>query len=152
MRPPALLRSAAVLLALLPSLSGCVADDPILTLDGGDAGGAEAAPSATAPTCRSTPGSPSPRLLGPVDVVRDKYMAARTSTPPACPTRCGSRVTWSPSIGPCSSISTGACPRGRLSEILSDLSPAAIDLDITYRHIGLARTAKAQYEALGAGP
>ena len=41
---------------------------------------------------------------------------------------------------------------GRLAEILSDLSPAAIDLDISYRHIGLARTAKAQYDALLAGP
>ena len=41
---------------------------------------------------------------------------------------------------------------GRLAEILSDLSPAAIDLDITYRHIGLARTAAAEYAALTPGP
>ncbi len=37
---------------------------------------------------------------------------------------------------------------GSIAEILSDVSPTAIDLDITYRHIGLARTAVAQYAAL----
>ena len=41
---------------------------------------------------------------------------------------------------------------GRLAEILSDLTPAVIDLDISYRHIGLARAAKAEYDALSAGP
>jgi penicillin amidase len=40
---------------------------------------------------------------------------------------------------------------GRLSEILSDLTSDTIDLDISYRHIGLARTAKAQYDALPPG-
>ncbi len=41
---------------------------------------------------------------------------------------------------------------GRLAELLSDLSPSIVDLDISYRHIGLARAAKAEYEALSAGP
>lgn len=40
---------------------------------------------------------------------------------------------------------------GRLAEILSDTSASAIDNDIAFRHIGLARTAKAQYEALPKG-
>src|SRR5262249_15938045 len=40
---------------------------------------------------------------------------------------------------------------GRLAEILSSLSPIAIDIDIAYRHIGLHRTAKAEYAALPAG-
>ncbi len=41
--------------------------------------------------------------------------------------------------------------QGRLAEILSDSDPSTIDLDISYRHIGLARAAKAQYEALPQG-
>lgn len=40
---------------------------------------------------------------------------------------------------------------GRLAEMLSDSDKSTIDLDVTYRHIGLARTAKAQYEALPQG-
>lgn len=40
---------------------------------------------------------------------------------------------------------------GRLAEILSSTTSDTIDLDITYRHIGLARTAQAQYAALPAG-
>ncbi len=40
---------------------------------------------------------------------------------------------------------------GRLAEILSDTTASVIDLDITYRHIGLGRTAKATYDALPAG-
>lgn len=40
---------------------------------------------------------------------------------------------------------------GRLAEILSASDKTTIDLDISYRHIGLARTAKAQYDALPAG-
>jgi penicillin amidase len=41
---------------------------------------------------------------------------------------------------------------GRLSEILSDLSASTVNLDITYRHIGLAREAQAEYSALPPGP
>jgi penicillin G amidase len=40
---------------------------------------------------------------------------------------------------------------GRLAEILADSQASTIDLDISYRHIGLGRTAKAQYDALPAG-
>lgn len=40
---------------------------------------------------------------------------------------------------------------GRLAEILGQLDPSLIDLDITYRHIGLGRVAKAQYDALPPG-
>ena len=40
---------------------------------------------------------------------------------------------------------------GRLAEILSDSDQSTIDVDITYRHIGLARTAKLQYDALPKG-
>jgi len=40
---------------------------------------------------------------------------------------------------------------GRLAELLGDLSPAAIDSDIVFRTIGLARVAKVQYNALPAG-
>jgi len=40
---------------------------------------------------------------------------------------------------------------GRLAEILSDSDKSTIDLDISYRHIGLARAAKAQYEGLPQG-
>lgn len=40
---------------------------------------------------------------------------------------------------------------GRLAEILSQSDPSTIDVDITYRHIGLGRVAKAEYEALPAG-
>ena len=40
---------------------------------------------------------------------------------------------------------------GRLAEILSDSDKTTIDLDISYRHLGLARTAKAQYDALPPG-
>jgi penicillin amidase len=41
---------------------------------------------------------------------------------------------------------------GRLAEILSDLSTVALELDVSYRFIGLARTAQAEYNALPAGP
>jgi penicillin amidase len=41
---------------------------------------------------------------------------------------------------------------GRVSEVFGSLSTAVVDLDITYRHIGLARTAQAEYAALAAGP
>ena len=40
---------------------------------------------------------------------------------------------------------------GRLAEILSSSQQSTIDLDISYRHIGLGRTAKAQYDALPKG-
>src|SRR5882672_3392650 len=40
---------------------------------------------------------------------------------------------------------------GRLAEVLADLDPATIDADIAFRTIGLARIAKAQYDALPAG-
>lgn len=40
---------------------------------------------------------------------------------------------------------------GRLAEILAEADPSVIDLDIAYRHIGLARVAKAQYEATPKG-
>jgi penicillin amidase len=40
---------------------------------------------------------------------------------------------------------------GRLAEILGQLDRSLIDLDITYRHIGLGRVAKAQYDALPQG-
>ena len=40
---------------------------------------------------------------------------------------------------------------GRLAEMLSDSDTSTIDLDISYRHIGLARAAKAQYEGLPQG-
>ncbi len=40
---------------------------------------------------------------------------------------------------------------GRLAEILSDSDQSTIDLDISYRHIGLGRTAKLQYDALPKG-
>ncbi|MEO7331155.1 MAG: penicillin acylase family protein [Minicystis sp.] len=40
---------------------------------------------------------------------------------------------------------------GRLAEILSQSDPSTIDVDITYRHIGLGRVAKAEYDALPAG-
>jgi penicillin amidase len=41
---------------------------------------------------------------------------------------------------------------GRLAEILSDLSTVALELDVSYRFIGLARTAQAEYNALPPGP
>jgi len=37
---------------------------------------------------------------------------------------------------------------GRLAEILGDADPSVIDTDISFRHIGLHRTAKQQYAAL----
>lgn len=37
---------------------------------------------------------------------------------------------------------------GRLSEVLSDADPSVIDTDISFRHVGLHRTAKKQYAAL----
>ncbi len=37
---------------------------------------------------------------------------------------------------------------GRLSEVLSDADPSVIDTDISFRHVGLHRTAKNQYAAL----
>ncbi|MFO0761700.1 MAG: penicillin acylase family protein, partial [Byssovorax sp.] len=40
---------------------------------------------------------------------------------------------------------------GRLAEILSGSDPSTIDVDISYRHIGLGRVAKAEYEALPKG-
>src|SRR4051812_7371911 len=40
---------------------------------------------------------------------------------------------------------------GRLAELLADLDPSTIDTDIVFRTIGLARIAKAQYDALPAG-
>lgn len=40
---------------------------------------------------------------------------------------------------------------GRLAELLGDLDPSTIDFDIVFRTIGLARIAKAQYDALPAG-
>ncbi len=40
---------------------------------------------------------------------------------------------------------------GRLAEILSQSDSSTIDVDITYRHIGLGRVAKAEYDALPAG-
>ncbi|UQA61601.1 penicillin acylase family protein [Polyangium aurulentum] len=39
---------------------------------------------------------------------------------------------------------------GRLAEMLADADPSVIDIDIVFRHIGLHRTAKKQYEAMGA--
>jgi penicillin G amidase len=41
--------------------------------------------------------------------------------------------------------------QGRLAEILGQVDPSLIDLDISYRHIGLGRVAKAQYDALPEG-
>ncbi|APR84105.1 Penicillin amidase [Minicystis rosea] len=40
---------------------------------------------------------------------------------------------------------------GRLAEILSSASASAIDSDIAFRHIGLGRTAKAQWDAMPPG-
>src|SRR4051812_45048915 len=40
---------------------------------------------------------------------------------------------------------------GRVAEILSDTLLSLVDLDITYRHIGLARQGKAQYASLPPG-
>src|SRR5262249_34367470 len=37
---------------------------------------------------------------------------------------------------------------GRLAEVLGDLDPGTIDIDIVFRTIGLARVARAQYDAL----
>lgn len=40
---------------------------------------------------------------------------------------------------------------GRLSELLGSVQPSLIDTDIAFRHVGLGRVAKAQYEALPPG-
>lgn len=143
-------RTAALLAALLPALPGCFADDTPVSPDAG-AGGGTASPLGDRPDLPIDDRITVEGLSGPVDVVRDKYGRPHiyaTSVPDAM------RVE-----GYLVAIDRGMqleffrrYSEGRLAEILSNLSPAAIDNDIVYRHIGLHRVAKAQYAALTAGP
>ena len=89
-------------------------------------------------------------LSGPVDVIRDKYGRPHiyaTNLPDALRVE-GFLVASDRTL---QLEFYRRVSEGRLAEILSDISADVIDLDITYRHIGLARTAQAQYDALPAG-
>jgi penicillin amidase len=145
----------AFVLASLTSisiLSGC-GDEALLPRHGGGGGGGGALTSPLG----NPPGLPIDarialqNLSGPVDVVRDKN---------------GRPHIYATSVSDAMRVEGflvasdrhvqldfyRRVSEGRLAELFSDLTPAVIDLDITYRHIGLARTAKAEYEALPSGP
>jgi penicillin amidase len=90
-------------------------------------------------------------LSGPVDVVRDTWGRPHiyaTSTPDAMRVE-GYLVALDRTM---QLEFYRRVAEGRLSEIFSELSASTIGLDITYRHIGLARAAQAEYAALPAGP
>ena len=138
-------RLAPPLLAtLLPLLTGCYVDDAL----------APGAPPSPLTQLASLPVGTRvtlQNLAGPVDVVRDTWGRPHiyaTTTPDAM------RVE-----GFVNALDRTMqlefyrrVSEGRLAELLSDLSASTIDLDITYRHIGLARTAQAEYAALPPGP
>ena len=132
-------------LALAPLAAGCFYDEPILP---------------------PTPGLGSPlgdvaglpiddhlalqNLTGKVDVVRDKYGRPHIY---ATNTNDAMRVEgYLVALDRTMQLEFyRRVSEGRLAEILSDTTSDTIDLDITYRHIGLARTAQAQYAGLPAG-
>jgi penicillin G amidase len=90
-------------------------------------------------------------LSGPVDVVRDKYGRPHiyaTSVTDAM--RVEGYFVAHDRTAQLDFYRRGS--EGKLAEVFSELSPTVIDLDITYRQIGLERTAQAQYAALPAGP
>jgi penicillin amidase len=135
---------ASLLVALVPALAGCFADDPL-----------PAPPEPASPLGDRADLPVDDRLsldnlAGKVDVVRDKY---------------GRPHVYATSVNDALRVEgyLVAADRtmqlefyrryseGRLAEILSDISAGAIDSDIAFRHIGLARTAKAQWEGMPPG-
>lgn len=136
------------LAALIPSLAGCFVDDPIANTTP-DAGG-ETSPLGERADLPIDERVTIEGLEGKVDVVRDKY---------------GRPHIYATSVNDAMRVEGyyAALDRavqlefyrryseGRLAEILSDTSDSAIDNDIVFRHIGLGRTAKAQYEAMPKG-
>jgi penicillin amidase len=151
---PTFLRAAALLpflAGLLPALTGCAADDPLVIPPGaGDAGSIDSPLGTVAGLPVDTKLSLS-GLSGPVDVVRDTFGRPHvyaTTVPDAMLVE-GYLVALDRTM---QLEFYRRVSEGRLAELLSDLSPDVIDLDISYRHIGLARTAAAEYAALPAGP
>jgi penicillin amidase len=138
--------SALCLVAIAPLLAGCVYDDPLPNPPpkGDDS------PLGDRPDLPVDTRLDLANLEGKVDVVRDKY---------------GRPHIYATSVNDAMRVEgyLVALDRtmqlefyrryseGRLAEILSDTSQSAIDSDIAFRHIGLARTAKAQYDALPQG-
>jgi penicillin amidase len=89
-------------------------------------------------------------LSAPVDIVRDKY--GRPHIYAASVTDAMRAEGWLVAKDRAFELEFfRRVSEGRLAEILSDSDQSTIDLDISYRHIGLGRTAKLQYDALPKG-
>jgi penicillin amidase len=145
MRAP-LLPAPALAAALSLALTGCFVDDPFAP--SGTGGGS---PLGDLPDLPIDTRITLANLAGPVDVVRDKYGRPHIyATSAADAMRVEGYLVALDRTMQLEFYRRVA--EGRLSEILSNLSPLAVDIDIAYRHIGLARTAKAEYDALSAGP
>jgi penicillin amidase len=149
MRPSSTFLAAALLPLLAPALAGCYVDDETTASSGttSTSGGATTPLGASVPVDERLQID---NLSGPVDVIRDKYGRPHiyaTTVPDAMRVEgylVASDRTFQMEF-------YRRVSEGRLSEILSDTTADVIDLDISYRHIGLARTAQAQYDALPAG-
>lgn len=164
--PMKLLRTALLLLACAPP-AGCLSDDsanPPIQLCAPSAGSAGCAGSSPGPT----PEGPPDRSVGPLGERADLPIDARTlvaglSAPAdVVRDRYGRPHVYAATLrdamlveGYLVALDRTAqldllrrSATGRLAEVLGDLSADTIDQDIVMRHVGLARTAAAQYAAL----
>ncbi|MFT3774019.1 MAG: penicillin acylase family protein [Minicystis sp.] len=149
------LRLAPLLAALVPAIVACSSTDPMTTPDGGGGTGGKASTGNTGPL-GDRPDLPVDEqlsiqnLTGKVDVVRDKY-----GRPHIYATNVNDLLRVEGYLVAVDRTMQLEFYRryseGRLAEILSNTSASAIDSDIAFRHIGLARTAKAQWDALPDG-
>jgi penicillin amidase len=136
--------SFAVAAFLLPAAIGCGPTDPVSTP------GPAQSPLGDRPDLPVDERISIDGLEGPVDVVRDKFGRPHiyaTSVKDAMRVEgylvAGDRTLELEFFRRVAS--------GRVAEILSDTLISLIDLDITYRHIGLARQGKAQYASIPPG-
>jgi penicillin amidase len=89
-------------------------------------------------------------LSGPVDIVRDKFGRVHVyATSVTDAMRVEGFLVASDRHGQLEILRR--LSEGRMAAILGDVQPSLIDTDIAFRHIGLGRTAKAQYDALPPG-
>jgi penicillin amidase len=143
--------ASALASVIVPAFAGCSSGESTsgtstTTTSRGTGGGSSASPYGPVDERLQITG-----LSAPVDVVRDKYGRPHIyaqSAPDAM--RVEGYLVASDRTLQLDFYRRVA--EGRLAEILSSLTQDVIDLDITYRHIGLARTAKAQYDAIPPGP
>jgi penicillin amidase len=154
---PRALRIARTLAPLCAAaLVGCSADDTSTTTSGAGGAGADAAapvvfgPLGKRPDLPVDAALPIANLEGPVDVVRDKW---------------GRPHIYANSVKDAMRVEGFLVARdrhfqlelmrraseGRLAEILASADSGTIDTDIALRHVGLGRTAKAEWDALPDG-